>query len=330
VTVEALDVPGTDTANLASVAASRLLQLWRWLTWNPVATREARACLRSKKTVVIALVIAASVGLLGFLGFTGIESSSVDAAVRDSTGSLLFTGFATTSAVALLVAATATTAPCISRERERGTLELLIAAGISPARVIVGKLAGSLASIAVLASGCLPLFCLAFLLGGPSSSEAMETLGAIAAGVVAVTALAMTASVCARSTTGATIGAIVLTLAIAAGPIAGAYLQAALSNPVSPVVSYSTAGAVSPVMDVIDVIDATTSCGITGLTMPVTGNLVPQPADICAGADPATVQIGPLGTWQAWEAGSAADGAIALCALAVSAVVFRRQTWRMP
>lgn len=299
------------------------------LAYNPVAARELRARMRGWHTAALVTGYLCVVGGVGYLGYSGIEASASDVVQVGGAGSTLFTGLAAAVMASLALVVPGLVAPSVSGERERQTLDLLLVTPLRPGRIVFGKLLAALAVAVLLLVACAPLFCVAYLLGGVGAREVLELVAFSLVASFAVGALAMLASVSFRRVSAATIVSYLLMLTLAAGPFVAAYGWAAASQPEQPVVTGTGAEgvleAVSPVMGATALINANSSCGTGGLVTPVVGNLAPPVVNTCGGPAQYLTSLGPLGTWQTWQASIAFSAVVGAGALGASVFVFKKR-----
>ena len=104
--------------------------------------------------------------------------------------------------IALIVLiAPALTANAITLERERKTMDLLLATPLTARQLLVGKLIGSFAFIVLLLALTLPVSAVSVLLGGVSFPELLKAYLLIACGGLVLCAIALFSSVYARNST---------------------------------------------------------------------------------------------------------------------------------
>ncbi|MFN4032314.1 MAG: ABC transporter permease [Fimbriimonadales bacterium] len=103
------------------------------------------------------------------------------------------------SLIALI--APALTANAITLERERKTMDLLLATPLTARHLLTGKLIGSFAFIALLLALTLPISAVSVLLGGVSFGDLLRAYVMIASGGLALCAIALFSSVYARNST---------------------------------------------------------------------------------------------------------------------------------
>ncbi|MFM1650976.1 ABC transporter permease [Brevibacillus sp. B_LB10_24] len=138
---------------------------------NPLIVKEMRERFRSKKTVWILALYLFVMGaiLLGFIYVTQInEPYSI---LMPGENRKVFLLMAVIQFGMICFIAPALSAGAISGERERQTLNILLATQLSPARIIVSKLLTSLAFIFLLIVASLPLYSFVFLYGGVSPAQ---------------------------------------------------------------------------------------------------------------------------------------------------------------
>lgn len=143
---------------------------------NPVYRREMTVSARSFRTPLIILVfntILAAVALLNM--YTVVAQVRVTAEIRYASFLELYTFVTTMEFAMLLFIIPALTSGSISSERERQTLELMLTTKMTPAQIIIGKVAASFSTIALLIISSFPIIALVFIYGGVTMSN-MATL----------------------------------------------------------------------------------------------------------------------------------------------------------
>ncbi len=113
--------------------------------------------------------------------------------------------------------APAFTVGTISNEREQGTFELLRATLVSPRQIVLAKLSSALGFTLLLIFATLPLFSLAFLLGGVEPVELLIVMSVLLSSALFFSLLGMYASARSRTTLGATVVTYAVTLGIVIG-----------------------------------------------------------------------------------------------------------------
>jgi ABC-type transport system involved in multi-copper enzyme maturation permease subunit len=115
--------------------------------------------------------------------------------------------------ILVLLATPAFTAGAITDEKTRGTLEHLLTAHLTAGEIVLGKLLGRLAQVAVLVLAGLPVLCFVGVFGGLEPSLMLTVLAATAAPLFALGAASVLASVWSRQTR----DAVVVLYAVGAG-----------------------------------------------------------------------------------------------------------------
>jgi len=133
----------------------------------PLAAREAAELFRRGRTYALqGAFLAALWVILAASWPSGVGP-------EDASGASLFRLLAGILLAAAALVAPALAAPMIIEERERETLGLLAIAGASPARIVLGKAAGRLAHVLVLAALAAPLAGSLYALGGLGLGEVL-------------------------------------------------------------------------------------------------------------------------------------------------------------
>lgn len=144
---------------------------------NPVYKRETTVSSRSFRTPLIILVfntILAAVALLNM--YSVVAQVRVTAEIRYASFLELYTFVTTMEFAMLLFIIPALTAGSISGERERQTLELMLTTKMKPFDIIIGKVAASFSTIALLIVSSFPVIALVFIYGGVTISNVVTLL----------------------------------------------------------------------------------------------------------------------------------------------------------
>jgi ABC-type transport system involved in multi-copper enzyme maturation permease subunit len=305
------------------------------ITWNPIIAKELRSRMRGWQAFALITGYLCVIGGLGWLIYAADVSSFGNVINLGSTGAEVFRllAGAVMATVALIVPGLV--GPTISGERERQTLDLLLVTPLGPARIVVGKLLAALLFVAVLVVACLPLFSVAFLLGGVPLSEVLEAVAFILVGALTLGALSMLVSVLLPRVATSTVVAYLVMLALAVGPVAGGYaLSRALSQPLQPgpapfTIDEATGAtglvdAFSPAEGAAALLDSS-DCGVV---TPFFGSGIAVPISVgCGPGGQYDIDLGPLGSWELWESSLLLDGVVAAAALGASiSVLSRRRT----
>ena len=153
-----------------------------YLLDNPVLQRELLANLRSGRSVALLAVyqcVLAGVVLLAWPTDSRLDlTTSPDSARR--LVNLFFLG----QYVIASLMAPSFAAGAITGEKERATLEMLLASPLRPAAIVIGKMIASLLHLGMLIIGSLPIIVLCLPLGGVSVYEVLAAYLALVASVV--------------------------------------------------------------------------------------------------------------------------------------------------
>jgi ABC-type transport system involved in multi-copper enzyme maturation permease subunit len=115
--------------------------------------------------------------------------------------------------VLLLLATPAYTAGAITDEKTRGTLQYLLTADLTPWEIIVGKLLGRAAQVALLALAALPLICFIGVFGGLNLVALLVLFAVTVAPLFALGSASLLASVWSKQTRDAVLGVYLCLLA---------------------------------------------------------------------------------------------------------------------
>jgi ABC-type transport system involved in multi-copper enzyme maturation permease subunit len=303
------------------------------VTWNPIVAKELRTRMRGWHAFALLTGYTCVIGALGWLVYNTDISSSGNAMGLSATGADVFRVLAVAVMATVALIVPGLVGPTISGERERQTLDLLLVTPLRSSTIVVGKLFAALYFVVFLVVACVPLFCVAFLLGGVSLAEVVEAVIFTLLGAFALGAISMLASVSLRQVSASTVVSYLAMLVLAVGPVAGGYaLNRALNQPAQngpapfAVAQAGTASgvveALSPAVGAASLLDAS-DCGVvtpffgSGIAVPVSLN--------CGPGGQYSLVLGPLGTVQIWEAGLVLDGAIGLAALGASVWVLDKR-----
>jgi ABC-2 type transport system permease protein len=154
---------------------------------NPILARELRARSRRVGTTVsltLFMLIMTGVGLIVWATTDTVSSFSGSPVAASTVGTNLFEWIVITMILVMCFIIPGFTGSSISGERDRQTLVPMQVSLLTPFQIIVGKLLASLAYTALLLTACLPLFAIAFLVGGITATEVL--LGCFALAILGV------------------------------------------------------------------------------------------------------------------------------------------------
>lgn len=139
---------------------------------NPVYKRELVVSSRSIRMALILLVFNSVLAVVALFNmFSVVEQVKVTAEIQYSSFLDLYTFVSSVEFLMLLFIMPALTASCISGERERQTLELMLTTTMEPREIVLGKLSSALTTVLLLAVSALPIQSLVFVYGGISVTD---------------------------------------------------------------------------------------------------------------------------------------------------------------
>jgi len=171
---------------------------------NPVIGRELRVRVRVGRAYMLQAFYLAFLILIVALTYQAAIGDNPDLRnpVRVQEALVEFYRLVMSMLVALIaLIAPALTANAITLERERKTMDLLLATPLTARQLLVGKLLGSFAFIVLLLALTLPVSAVSVLLGGVSFPELLKAYLLIACGGLVLCAIALFSSVYARNST---------------------------------------------------------------------------------------------------------------------------------
>ncbi len=215
---------------------SRVGALWRWVLGfftqvigNPVVGRELRVRARFGRSYWLQALYLFFLILIVLPTYDAVVRENLlrnpFEAQRSLQGFYWVIILTLSTLIALIVPAL--TANAITLERERRTLDLLVATPLTARELLTGKLVGSMALVLLLLALTLPISAISLLLGGTTLAEMMETYAMVALSAMVLSALALFSSAYAKNSTLAVfwsylrVGALLLILAYAAVGQAG-------------------------------------------------------------------------------------------------------------
>jgi ABC-type transport system involved in multi-copper enzyme maturation permease subunit len=184
---------------------------------NPITHHELITLLRQPRSAVAQLAFAAALALLVFAVWP--DTATVNLGGRQA--QQLLSVFVYGLLVGLMLLAPAFPAMAIVRERQQGTLRLLLTSPLTPAAILFGKIAGALGFIFILLALSLPAAAACFAMGGISFEQLLAAYGVLALAALQYALVALYVSATVKTTDGAlrvTYGLILLLAVIVLGP----------------------------------------------------------------------------------------------------------------
>lgn len=188
---------------------------------NPVLRRELRERMRARATPLVVSGFLGGLVALFWLVYRGQTTGAGAADPRElaSTGRNLFDWVVLSLLLAVVFLVPGVAAGAIAGERERQTLLPLQSTLLGARRIVTGKVAASLALLALLVLASSPVLVLAWVAGGAGAGDVAAGVAVVLAAGVTVTCLAIGCSALTRRVQSATVSAYVLTLGLVGGTL---------------------------------------------------------------------------------------------------------------
>lgn len=188
---------------------------------NPVYKREMMVSARSIRLALVLLVFNGILALVALLNmYSTLSRVRMTAEVQYTSFLDLYLFVAVLEFMMLICIMPAITAGSISGERERKTLELMMATQMKPWEIVAGKLMASLSTMTLLVVSSFPVLAMVFVYGGITLSDIGILLLCFAASALFVGSLGICCSAIAARTTLATVAAYGITAVIMIGTYA--------------------------------------------------------------------------------------------------------------
>lgn len=212
---------------------------------NPVFQKESRVSARSFR---MALMMLAFNGILAVVAlfnmYSVMEQVRVTAEVRYASFLELYIFVATIEFILVIFIVPSITAGCISGERERQTLDLMLTTDMSTGQIVIGKIMASLQTVILLLISSLPVLSLVFVYGGVSGSDLAALLGYLTVTALFVGSMGLFFSAAFGKTMLASVVTYIVTLILVAGTYAFNHFFYSINNMNSSV--YATLGDTMP------------------------------------------------------------------------------------
>jgi ABC-type transport system involved in multi-copper enzyme maturation permease subunit len=221
------------------------------LRFNPITSKELNGRMRSARaytaiTVYLAIVSALAV-LLYLVGFL---SGPRTLGGTGNVGTVVFFFLVGVQVLLVTFVAPSFAVGAIAGERERLTFDLLRATTLTPRQIVIAKLASALGFTLLLIFAALPLFSLAFLLGGVEPTELAITMCVTLSSALLFTLLGLYVSSRSKTTVAATVVTYAVTLGLVVGvPLASLIGSSTLDLALA---SASLPAGGNPLVDVIE------------------------------------------------------------------------------
>ncbi len=209
--------------------------------WTAVVGKELQSRLQGRLTYVIltlmviaftglvlgsfSLIVASVPTLVPVIGSSVASATAVSlpGLVGSYRGVFLFIAMAFCVMMALSVVAPAVASTAVSGEREEGTFDLLLASGLPPSSIVVGKLAAAVGFVLLIVLTAVPGFAMAWMFGGVPVVDVILTVLLLLAGLCLFAAIGLFCSALGRTSAVAALYAYGLIFVLGTGTF-GLYL----------------------------------------------------------------------------------------------------------
>ena len=166
--------PG-ETINLSTteIVESRMDSVRRILFDNPVILRELRSGLREKRLIIILMMYAIVLLFSALVSLPSIVSNAQPENLPEI-GKGFFEGMYWVQVVVLALIMPSLTCGAISGERERHSLDMVLASRLTSFEIVAGKLGYALYYLVLLLFVSLPISSVSFFFGGVSAESALS------------------------------------------------------------------------------------------------------------------------------------------------------------
>jgi ABC-type transport system involved in multi-copper enzyme maturation permease subunit len=189
--------------------------------------REARTRMRSKRAAFILFCWLAALGVVTVLAYRSAADQAGSVAALAHSGVTVFAALVAITVALMMLLVPGLVGSSIAGERERQTLDLLLSTRVRPWRVVIGKLAASLAFMGFLLVASLPILSVVALLGGIAWGDILIVAGLGALTAVTVGSMSILFSSISKGPTGAIVCSYVAMFILLVGPLLlGSYLLA--------------------------------------------------------------------------------------------------------
>lgn len=181
------------------------------MNMNPVFKRESRISARSLRLPLILVVFNSILALVALLNmYSTLAQVRLTATIQYSSFLDLYVFIAIMEFIMLLLIMPAITAGSISGERERQTLEIMLATRMTPAQIVLGKLASAGGTMLMLIFSTFPILAMVFVYGGITGKDILMMLFCFITIAIFVGSIGIFCSAISKKTTTATVATYVI------------------------------------------------------------------------------------------------------------------------
>ena len=137
------------------------------MNMNPIYKRETKAAVRTIRLPLIIVIFNGLLALVALLSmYSNVEQVKVTADIQYTAFLDLYGFVGSLEFVLLILIMPALTSSTISSERERKTLDIMLTTGLTPEKIVQGKLAAACTSLFLIIVSSFPVMALVFVYGG--------------------------------------------------------------------------------------------------------------------------------------------------------------------
>jgi ABC-2 type transport system permease protein len=190
-----------------------------------IGVKELRGRMRGRRAFVIITIYLLLLGGFALMAERLVEASTMggfggsSAFAGAAIGQGIFAALLMLMTLQVVFLASSSTAGAISLEREKQTLELLIATPISSLAIVVGKLLSALVYVFLLIAASIPLMAVVFVYGGVGPEDVLRGYAVLIATALGLGSFGLLCSSLVKRTTAATAITIFGVLAVTIGTI---------------------------------------------------------------------------------------------------------------
>jgi ABC-type transport system involved in multi-copper enzyme maturation permease subunit len=187
---------------------------------SAIGAKELRGRMRSRRAFAFLTfyltVLSGFVWMLESLVSTSARGGAFESS---QTGTTVFTGLLFLETLLVVFLAPAFTTGAISQEREKQTLDLLVATPISSFSIVIGKLFSALAWVFILVIASIPLTAIVFVFGGVAPEDLVRGYVVLLIDAIGLGTIGLFFSALLRRTLAATVASYFVVLALTLGSI---------------------------------------------------------------------------------------------------------------
>jgi ABC-type transport system involved in multi-copper enzyme maturation permease subunit len=187
---------------------------------SAIGAKELRGRMRSRRAFAfLTFYLTVLSGFVWMLESLVSQSARGGAFEASQTGTTVFTGLLFLETLLVVFLAPAFTTGAISQEREKQTLDLLVATPISSFSIVIGKLFSALAWVFILVIASIPLTAIVFVFGGVAPEDLVRGYVVLLIDAIGLGTIGLFFSALLRRTLAATVASYFVVLALTLGSI---------------------------------------------------------------------------------------------------------------